>query len=140
MVAAASLAAGGCVRRTVTVNTDPQGATVILNDRLIGTSPASVDFTWYGDYSVIIKKDGFETLSTHQRLNPPWYQVPPIDFFSEGLTPFWIHDQQTMSFTLEPRKPIDRDELVRQARDFRDRALYESDATTRPAGTQPASK
>ncbi len=132
-----------CVRRTVTVKTDPQGAAVILNDQNIGTSPASVDFTWYGDYSVILKKDGYETLTTHQRLNPPWYQIPPIDFVAEALMPFTIHDQQEMSFTLEPRRPVDRPALIEQAREFRDRALHEgvttaatrpADAQTRPAG------
>ena len=30
-------AVGGCVRRTVTINTAPQGARVILNDEYVGT-------------------------------------------------------------------------------------------------------
>ncbi len=132
-VAAVVLMTSGCVRRTVTVNTDPQGAAVILNDQHIGTSPARVDFIWYGDYSVILKKDGYETINTHQRLNAPWYQIPPMDFFAEALTPWWVHDEQVMNFKFEPAKAIDRKQLIQQAREFRDRAIYEGDTTTQPA-------
>lgn len=123
-LAAGSPMLGGCVRRTVTIHTDPQGAEVTLNDQLIGTSPVSVDFLWYGDYDVIVRKEGYETLHTHQRLDPPWYQVPPIDFFAEILTPFTYHDRQEMSFTLEERKPVDRKDLVDQASEFRERTLF----------------
>ena len=88
----------GCVRRTVTINTDPQGARVILNDEEVGTSPVSVDFTWYGDYDVIIRHEAYETLHTHKRIKAPWYQVPPIDFFAEAFVPFTIHDRHEMCF------------------------------------------
>ena len=114
----------GCVRRTVTINTAPQGARIILNDEEVGTSPVSVDFTWYGDYDVIVRHEGYETLQTHHRLNAPWYQIPPIDLFAEALVPFTIHDRHEMYFELEPRKPIDRTQLVKEAGDIRDRTLY----------------
>lgn len=114
----------GCVRRTVTINTAPQGARIILNDEEVGTSPVSVDFTWYGDYDVIIRHEGYETLHTHQRLKAPWYQIPPIDLFAEAFVPYTIHDRQEMHFDLEPRKPIDRTQLVKEATDIRDRTLY----------------
>ncbi|GMU24615.1 MAG: hypothetical protein AMXMBFR13_46890 [Phycisphaerae bacterium] len=128
---AVSLGAGllltaGCVRRTVTINTDPQGAVVTLNDEVVGTSPVSVDFTWYGDYDVILRKEGYETLKTHYRLDAPWYQIPPIDFVAETLVPVTIHDQHELSFALEPEKPIDREALIKDATTIRDRALYEA--------------
>ena len=118
---------GGCVRRVATINTDPQGATVTLNDREIGTSPVSVDFTWYGDYDVIIRKEGYETVHTHHKLNAPWYQVPPIDLFSEALVPFTITDRHEMCFPLEPKAEIARDELYEAAVEFRERALFGSE-------------
>ena len=119
--------AAGCVRRTVTVNTDPQGATVILNDEEIGTSPVSVDFIWYGDYDVTVRKEGYETLHTHERLTAPWYQVPPIDLIAEALIPVTLHDRHEMSFALEPASPIARQELIEQAEEFRERALFQED-------------
>ena len=126
-VIAVFVAAAGCVRRTVTINTDPQEARVILNDEEVGTSPVSVDFTWYGDYDVTIRKEGYETLHTHHRLDAPWYQLPVIDFFAEALVPFTVHDRQEMYFSLAEAKPIDRDQLVKDAVEFRDRSLFGED-------------
>ena len=114
----------GCVRRMVTINTDPQGARVTLNDEEIGTSPVSVDFIWYGDYDVILHKSGYETLHTHHKLLAPWYQVPPIDFVAEALVPFTIHDRREMFFTLEPAKEINREQLLENAAGFRERTLF----------------
>jgi hypothetical protein len=97
---------------------------VALNDQPVGTSPVTVDFTWYGDYDVVLRKDGYETLKTHQRLNPPWYQLPGIDFFSEVLVPFTIHDKQQMTFALEPRQAVDKDALLQNAIEIRERTLF----------------
>jgi len=113
-----------CVRRIVIINTAPQGARVTLNDEEIGTSPVSVDFTWYGDYDVILHKDGHETLHTHHKLLAPWYQIPPIDFIAEALVPFTIHDRREMFFTLEPAKEINREQLLENATEFRERTLF----------------
>lgn len=121
------LLSAGCVRRTMTINTDPQGATVTLNDEVVGTTPVDVDFTWYGDYDVIVRKEGYQTLRTHERLNAPWYQVPPIDLFAEALVPFTIHDRHAMQFSLEPAQEIDRAGLIQEATEFRDRTLYGTD-------------
>ncbi len=117
----------GCVRRTVTVNTKPEGATVMLNDEVVGTSPVTTDFLWYGDYEVIIRKPGYETLKTNQRLKPPWFQLPVLDYLSEIVLPFEFHDRQQMAFDLTPAKEPTREELLQNARQFRDRALYETD-------------
>jgi hypothetical protein len=117
----------GCVRRTLTINTVPQGATVWLNDEEIGKTPVSVDFLWYGDYDVIARLDDHETLRTHQNITEPWYQLPFIDFFSEVLWPGWVHDQRSMNFALVPAETPDRDELLRAAEAFRDRTLASDD-------------
>ncbi|MGQ9651625.1 MAG: PEGA domain-containing protein [Phycisphaerae bacterium] len=118
----------GCVRRTMTINTAPQGARVILNDQEVGTSPVSIDFTWYGDYSVILEKEGYRTLQTNQFVATPWYQTPGIDFFAEVLWPFPVHDKREYTFELEPAgEPISREELLKNAEEFRDRAIFGED-------------
>ncbi len=124
VLAALSLVPTGCVRRTVTITTAPQGAAVLLNDKAIGTTPVTVDFTWYGDYDVILRKDGYETLKTHHRLQTPWYELPGLDFISEVLVPFNIHDKQEMAFALEKREPINKDALLKNAAEARDRTLF----------------
>ena len=116
---------GGCVRRTLTIATEPQGAIVFLNDQEIGPTPVSRDFTWYGDYEVAIRKEGFQTLNTNIVVKAPWYQVPPIDFVADVLWPAEIHDQHHHAFTLEPWVPPDHDQVVSQALELRERTLSE---------------
>jgi hypothetical protein len=41
------VSASGCVERWLTINTEPQGALVTLNDEEIGVSPVTVSFEWY---------------------------------------------------------------------------------------------
>ena len=113
----------GCVRRTLTIETEPQGAMVYLNDEEVGPSPVSRDFTWYGDYGVIMRKAGFETLHTNVVVAAPWYQIPPLDFFADVLWPTTIHDVHHHSFTLEPRVEPEYDDVVSQALKLRDEAL-----------------
>ena len=125
LAAAASLAlSAGCVRRTMTFNTDPQGAIVHLNDEEIGRTPVTTDFTWYGDYDVIYRKEGYLALATHHRVRPPWYQRWPIDFVAEVLVPLEFHDRhdvpaETMTLAPEP----DLDALILRANQMRDRTL-----------------
>jgi PEGA domain len=121
------LLVGGCVRRTLTIETEPQGAIVVLNDQEIGTSPASIDFTWYGDYDVVLRKPGFQTLHTHTVVRTPWYQMPPIDFFFDVLWPGRIHDHRRAAFTLEPWVAPDPEEVVKRANELRKRALADPD-------------
>jgi hypothetical protein len=115
----------GCVRRTLTINTEPQGALIFLNDEEVGRSPVSTDFLWYGDYDVIARLEGYETLATHHFIKAPWYQKPGIDFFSEILYPGKIHDQRSADFTLEPEVTPDRNELLERASEFKERSLFD---------------
>ena len=105
----------GCVERKLTINTEPQGALVILNDEEIGQSPVTVSFQWYGDYNVRISKEGFETLETHRELKGPWYDCFPFDFFAQILTPKRVTDSYEWTFDLEPRFEVNRQELIQKA-------------------------
>ena len=105
----------GCVERTITINTEPQGAQVILNDEEIGISPVTVAFEWYGDYNVTIRKDGFETLKTHRNLKAPWYDAFPFDFFAGVLSSDRIVDAYEWTFQLEQKEPVPRDLLIQNA-------------------------
>lgn len=58
---AASLASGGCVERVMKISTTPTGARVFINDEEVGLSPVKVSFVWYGDYDIVIRKQGLPT-------------------------------------------------------------------------------
>ena len=109
---------GGCVERNLTINTNPQGALVVLNDEEIGTSPVTVSFEWYGDYDVRISKEGFETLKTHRNLEAPWYDNFPFDFFSL-FNPERTVDEYEWTFELAPKKEISREELIQNAEELK---------------------
>ena len=113
----------GCVRRTLTITTEPAQARVFLNDQEIGRSEVSTDFLWYGDYDVVIRKEGFETLHTNWKVDPPWYQWIPFDFFTEVLWPGWIHDQRRQHFVLAPAATPDDEEIIERAGTMREKTL-----------------
>ena len=111
----AAVLLSGCVERTITINTDPQGAKVLLNDEPIGTSPVTVSFNWYGDYGVRISKEGYETLETHRQLKAPLHDYPPFDLFAETLYPGRIVDRYEWTFELKAKQYPTRDELLDKA-------------------------
>jgi len=113
------LLSSGCVRRTLTIRTVPDGGLVFLNDEEVGFSPVSIDFTWYGDYDVIVRKPGYQTLKTHLLVRQPWYQIPPIDFFAEVLWPGHIHDQHEGNFELQPESLPEIADLIDRAKAMR---------------------
>ena len=118
------LLATGCIERTVSINTEPEGATVILNDQEVGQSPVRVPFTWYGDYDIIIRKSGYQTLQTSQRLETPWYELPGIDLFTECFMLFTVHDDRVLeTFVLDPAQPATREALLEAAAEMKGRAL-----------------
>src|SRR3989338_3523892 len=95
------LCASGCVRRSLTIRTDPQGASVYVNDQLKGESPVTYDFVWYGWHRVMVRKEGFERVEDRKLLSSPVYLWMPFDLAME-LLPFPIRDARTWSYTLSP--------------------------------------
>lgn len=120
----ALLPLSGCVERTMRISSDPQGARVFLNDEEVGVTPARVSFLWYGDYDIILRKEGFETLKTHYRLDALWYQYPPIDLIAECLIPTTIKDERVLpTYQLEPATVPPMPEVIERAVQAREQAL-----------------
>lgn len=121
--ALATAACAGCVERTVSINSEPQGAVVYLNDQEVGRTPVKVPFTWYGDYDIILRKDGHQTIKTSRRLDAPWYQYPVVDLFAECLIPMTLRDEHVLdTFVLAPFEAPDRAGLLERADEMRARA------------------
>jgi len=114
----ATLFLTGCVERQLTINTEPQGALVILNDEEIGESPVTVSFEWYGDYNVRISKEGYETLNTHRKLKAPLHDKFPLDLLAM-LIPKRTVDSYQWTFTLEEKKQISREKLLQNAEELK---------------------
>jgi hypothetical protein len=113
------LLGAGCIERTLSVNSNPQGSLVTMNGQEIGRTPFKRDFTWYGKYDVEIRKDGYQTLKTATAVREPWYQWVPIDLVVE-LLPVMFHDDHTIAYTLKPQPAdIDAQALLQRSEQMR---------------------
>jgi len=110
----------GCVERTLQVTSDPPGALVYMSGVEIGRTPVTRSFTWYGDYEIVLRREGYETLKTHYKLTPPLYEIPPFDLLSE-LAPWTYRDQRAAHFSLTPRTELSEQQLIDQANLLRTR-------------------
>ncbi len=108
-----SVLTSGCVRRSLTIRTNPPGALVYVNDQLKGESPVTYDFMWYGWYRLTIRKEGFERIDDRKHLRAPLYLWIPLDLVME-LWPFPVRDTRTWSYALNraPELPTPQPPLV----------------------------
>lgn len=115
VIALCLLAPIGCVERRMTIRSVPTNALVVLDGQEIGHTPVSTRFEYYGDREIRLIKDGFETKTIRQRVSAPWYQYPPIDFFSEVFWPVNIRDERNYVYGLEPAMLAPTDRLLERA-------------------------
>jgi hypothetical protein len=109
----------GCVRRRMTIVSDPPGAMVYVDDHPLGITPVSSAFTYYGTRTVKLVKDGFESVTEKHTFHPPWYQIPPVDFVAENLLPYETRDERILNFQLSPQRIVPTDELLSRAESMR---------------------
>lgn len=116
------LVLAGCVERTITVTSEPSGALVYISSVEVGRTPVTVPFTWYGDYEIILRREGCQTLKTHKKIKPPYYEVPPLDLFS-AIAPWTYHDNRMLHYVLDEQVIPTDAELIRRAEELRQRNL-----------------
>jgi hypothetical protein len=102
------LMVGGCVERTLTVQSNPPGALVYLNDQEVGRTPLQRDFKWYGVYEVAIRKEGYAAIKTQAPIIAPWYEWVPFDLVSE-LIPLKIKVRPQLTYDLQPQASSQED-------------------------------
>ncbi len=113
----------GCVRRRLTVRTNPPGARVYVDKQFIGTSPTTTSYTYYGTREIEVVSDGFRTERVFRQFSPPWYELPPLDFISETLWPWELRDERIVDVTMVPSQPPASDALLAEADGMRLRAV-----------------
>ena len=110
------LLGGGCVQRIMTVKSDPPGALVFMNGQEVGRTPLSQEFLWYGNYDVVLRLDGYETLKTNAAVPAPPWQYIPIDLITDMMP---LTDEHVLNYTLTPTPPADPAELLSNAQQTR---------------------
>ncbi|MBN2584163.1 MAG: PEGA domain-containing protein [Planctomycetes bacterium] len=113
----------GRVARSITIETQPPGAVVWLNDNEVGRTPVTAPFTWYGVYSIRMELEGYEPLVVNERVAAPWYQWMFIDLPFETVVPGTRYDRHHFGpYQLEPAKAADPEELLLRSKQFRSEA------------------
>jgi hypothetical protein len=135
-VLVAALATTGCVRRRLTVRSQPPGAQVFVDDQEIGTTPCSSSFVYYGTRKITLIKDGYRTETLYQKLNPPWYQIPPLDFVSDNLLVREQRDERIVDVQMVPQEIVPQARLLERASALRNGALT-GQITLPPGGAVP---
>lgn len=105
----------GCVDRLIKITSNPPGAAVWLNDQEIGTTPVTVPFTWYGKYSLALRKDGYDAVITARETERPIYELPVLDFFSECVVPFTFRDLHEWDYEMNKNDKVDENKLIIRA-------------------------
>ncbi|MCL2306121.1 MAG: PEGA domain-containing protein, partial [Planctomycetaceae bacterium] len=119
----------GCVRRRLTVRTNPPGAVAYLDNVELGKTPISRNFDYYGNRELKLIKEGYEPHVETIRLRAPWYQWIGLDFFSEVLIPGTITDEHEYPITLKPQQIVSPDDLIAEGE--RMKAMAHSSGTYR---------
>ena len=90
-----------------------------MDDHEVGLTPVAISPIYYGNRKIRLVKDGYETLKLIQSVPPPWYEIPPLDFFSENLVPGKIRDLRTFDYQLQPQCMVPKEELLTRAENLR---------------------
>lgn len=112
----------GCVRRRMEVRTNPPGATVSVDNQVIGTTPAASPFIHYGTREFRIEKDGYRTEVIRRNIRPPWYQWPGVDFVAETLWPGELRDNRIVDVQMVPDAMESSDDVLQRAESLRNQA------------------
>lgn len=121
----------GCVLRSLTIDSNPAGAMVYLDDEPIGETPVTTTFTYYGTRKITIEKTDaegrllYERKIVYEKIKPPLYQVFPLDFFSEIVLPVELKDEHYLNYQLEPFRQLTKEEqqktVLKNAEELRER-------------------
>lgn len=91
----------GCVKRTISISSNPNGAIVWVNDREVGRTPIKFEFLYYGEYDVRLEREGYEPIMTTVWALAPWWDAPIIDMVAEVVSS--AESRIVWEFDLEPR-------------------------------------
>ena len=112
----------GCVERRLLIRTNPPGAMAYVDDYQVGLTPIGTSFTYYGTRKIRLVKDGYQPLTVYERINPPWYEIPPFDFFAENILRREIRDTRVLEYQLIPQPVSPPQQLLERAQSLRSRA------------------
>ncbi|MEM9383043.1 MAG: PEGA domain-containing protein [Planctomycetota bacterium] len=88
--------------RVLRVRSTPAGATVRLDDTVVGRTPIDIPFKDYGRRRLSLYRPGYRTHTQKLKLDPRWWKRFPLDIVSELLLPFGFDDVRELDIPLAP--------------------------------------
>lgn len=130
---------GGCAQKVIEITSEPSGALVTLNDVPVGRTPLQTEFTYYGDYDVQVRMDGYEPIRTKATASTPLYERAPLDLATAPI-PYetvikWHFKLEPSLEKTEPKQQFE-DGLIGRAKGLRDQI----DDPAKPAEPKPKPK
>jgi hypothetical protein len=122
-------ATAGCVERRFLVTSEvpgsppgmDAGAMVSVNGIKQGPTPLDYYYIYYGKYHITLELDGYETLQVDQNVPAPWYEWPPLDFFTETIWPFKVRDLREFHYVLVPVQGVRPEDVLNRGQVLRSR-------------------
>jgi hypothetical protein len=113
----------GCVERLISVRSTPPGAAVSIDGEPAGVTPVDIPYTWYGTRDITLEKPGYRSITKRVKLDPPIWQIFPIDLVTDLLIPFTLTDRTEIRVLMmrESGETLDVDALKRSAGEMRDK-------------------
>ena len=108
----------GCVKRTISITSQPQGALVWVNEREVGRTPVEIDYLYYGEYDIRVEKDGQEPIMETRWPKRPLWDAPGLDLVAE-MVPLSFEANTAWHFEFENRND-DPQLLLQRAQDVRE--------------------
>jgi len=107
------LACAGCTSRGLTVTSEPAGAEVSINRRVVGKTPIRVSFNHYGTYRIELRKEGFKVMVREEPVRPPIYGYDPVAVVADNVIPARLNDEVYLHYALKPLElKDDKDSLT----------------------------
>ncbi len=133
------LAAGtGCIKRTISVRSDPPGALVYLDGLEVGKTPVDgVRFNFYGTREFALYRDGYLVERRTVEIDTPWYSYFPLDIFTELLNPWQIDDHRDFYFAMKRTEHPEGATVLRHAHETRKIAVARIEGARREADYKP---
>jgi hypothetical protein len=78
--------------RILRIDSVPPGATVRLDDKVIGRTPLEIDFENYGQRRLSLYKATYRTYTEPLVISAPWWARFPVDLLTEVILPLGLDD------------------------------------------------
>lgn len=100
LLVAPTLLSGCRGDRILRIQSIPEGATVRLDDRVIGRTPLEISFDHYGQRRLALYEIGHRTYSEPLIIKAPWWARFPVDILTEVILPLGIDDVREVEIDL----------------------------------------